>query len=275
MELQFVKTNPSKNMTVLVETPLPREQHRDAAVALMDYGNVYAEQVGFIEPATLSGAAARLQMMGGEFCGNAALSLAAFLAWKHRPAVGRVLSIPLECSGSADITACKVLVRENDFQVTMAFPLPNGATDATMHFDGVDYPVTVVHLKGITHIILDGEKLSRPPKAFLAEAIRQWAKDFSDDACGIMCYYPSESRILPLVYVKSVDSLVWEFGCGTGTAATGIHLARKANGAISADIAQPGGCIHVDAAWNDNAATQLVITGNVSIAARGTAYITL
>ena len=83
MELQFVKMNPTRNMTILVETPVPRAKHGEIAKQLMAEDSVCAEQVGYIEPALHPLAAARLQMMGGEFCGNASMSLAALLAMRE------------------------------------------------------------------------------------------------------------------------------------------------------------------------------------------------
>lgn len=49
MKLSFVKANPTDNMTVFVLDPVPRQLHSNVAQKILDYGNLYAEQVGFIE----------------------------------------------------------------------------------------------------------------------------------------------------------------------------------------------------------------------------------
>ena len=67
MELQFVKVSPNENMTLLIESPVPRSQHLAVAKALIAYGSVYAEQAGYIEEPENKAACARLQMMAGEF----------------------------------------------------------------------------------------------------------------------------------------------------------------------------------------------------------------
>ena len=36
MELKFIKTSPTENMTLLIETPVPREQHLEVAEKLCD-----------------------------------------------------------------------------------------------------------------------------------------------------------------------------------------------------------------------------------------------
>lgn len=88
MELQFVKVSPNENMTLLIESPVPRSQHLAVAKALIAYGSVYAEQAGYIEEPENKAACARLQMMAGEFCGNATLSLGAYLFSKEHPETG-------------------------------------------------------------------------------------------------------------------------------------------------------------------------------------------
>ena len=80
MKLQFVKLDPTGNTTILVSTPVPRADQPRVAELLMADENLCAEQVGFIEAPTLPGACARLQMAGGEFCGNDSMSLGALLA---------------------------------------------------------------------------------------------------------------------------------------------------------------------------------------------------
>ncbi|MDR3338169.1 MAG: hypothetical protein LBT16_13305 [Treponema sp.] len=50
MEMQFVKLNPTENMTIPVESPLERSNYPDITARLMACGSVYAEQTGFIEP---------------------------------------------------------------------------------------------------------------------------------------------------------------------------------------------------------------------------------
>ena len=69
MDIQFIKTSPTQNVTILVLTQVPRASQPEIAAQLLRYDGVGGEQVGFLEPSQT--ARARLQMMGGEFCGNA------------------------------------------------------------------------------------------------------------------------------------------------------------------------------------------------------------
>ena len=77
MEISFVKLSPTQNVTVLATSPVPRAEQPAAAAKLLAYDGVGGEQAGFLEKPAHSAARARLQMMGGEFCGNAAMSLGA------------------------------------------------------------------------------------------------------------------------------------------------------------------------------------------------------
>ena len=41
MELRFIKTSPTENMTLLIETPVPREQHLEVAEKLISWEMLY------------------------------------------------------------------------------------------------------------------------------------------------------------------------------------------------------------------------------------------
>ena len=73
MKLNFVKVNPVENMTVFILDNIGNKKHIEVSKKIMDYSNLYAEQVGFVENLDRkdSTESVRLQMMGGEFCGNA------------------------------------------------------------------------------------------------------------------------------------------------------------------------------------------------------------
>ena len=45
-EIEFIKFNPTQNMTILVKTNYPVEKYKHIASEIMSYDSVYAEQVG-------------------------------------------------------------------------------------------------------------------------------------------------------------------------------------------------------------------------------------
>lgn len=79
IELSFWKISPGGNTTILITSPsLPVSARPGIAARLMSSLHLHAEQVGFVD---LGATIPRIDMMGGEFCGNACRSLAAMLAF--------------------------------------------------------------------------------------------------------------------------------------------------------------------------------------------------
>ena len=155
--LQIVKISPTENMTVLVETPVPGARHAEIAEKLMAYGGVNCEQVGYIEPPRDPAARARLQMMGGEFCGNATMSLASFLCFCDAMPAGAQADIPLEVSGMEGTLACHVCcLAEGEYEGTVQMPRPLSISRQTLAFSNTPYSVICVRMDGIAHLLPDG-----------------------------------------------------------------------------------------------------------------------
>ena len=66
MNISYTKIDPAGNITVIVDSFVPREQQSRVAAELMKR-DVTVEQVGFLEKPDDPCCAVRLQMMGGEF----------------------------------------------------------------------------------------------------------------------------------------------------------------------------------------------------------------
>lgn len=267
MKLRFAKLNPTENMTILVTDPVPRAQHSAVAEALMAYASVGGEQVGFLEEPTLPGARMRLQMMGGEFCGNATMSLAALLAFQENLPDGGEAVYPLEVSGADGIVPCRIRRSGDVCRGTVCMPLPEEIREVDFP-DGVRCPV--VFFPGIAHAIVR-EGVLRSSDA--PRCIPRWCEACETDALGVILADDALDRIRPLVYVRSTDSSVWERGCGSGTAALGAYLAHERRGDAALDVAQPGGTIRVEARWDGERVSRLEISGDVRLAATGEAWI--
>ena len=258
--MNYVKINPSGNITLLVTEPVPRAKQSEIANRLMQMDSD-AEQVGFIEQAGLFGAAARLQMMGGEFCGNATMSLAAYLAQQDALADGEEKVYPLEVSGAEGIISCRIRREGGAFIGTVPMPLPREITEAEI-LPGLRVPL--VRFAGIDHAIVPEGKLS----AAQADAIiAGLCAGLDGEALGILLMGDEGNRIHPLVYVRSTDSAVWENSCGSGTAAVGAYYAFNRKENVRRDIVQP--CpdtrIGVMAAYENGRICHLEITGKVRI----------
>ncbi|WP_312939891.1 hypothetical protein [Oscillibacter sp.] len=259
MKLDYTIWDPTKNITLLVSTPVPRAMQPEVAARLMSM-RPQVEQVGFIEPASLPGAVLRLQMMGGEFCGNASMSAAAYAA--NRDGLN-TSEVPLEVSGHEGLLTCRLDRREDGVWGTVNMPLPVEITTVELP-GGLSVPAVV--FDGIVHCVVPAGSLSREAAE---SAIRPLCAALDADACGIMLYNRDTSSITPLVYVRSTDTAVWESGCGSGSAAVGSYLASQAAEDVTVNLHQPGGTITVSAAWENGRVPSLCITGRVALVERG------
>lgn len=256
--LSFYKISPTENMTVLVTDPVPRADQSSLASRLMAYDSIGAEQVGFIEPAENPAARARLQMMGGEFCGNAAMSLAAVLAHEAGLTEG---DFTLEVSGCPEPVTCRLESGPDGMTGTVSMPLPE-------RLDAVEnYPA--VFLPGIVHLIAPASDFPRKDEAEVF--LRRVCETLDTDA-GLMLFNEAAMTMTPCVHVRGTDSAVWERGCASGTAALGAYLAAR-DGVSEIRVRQPGGSMTARAEYQSGRLAALSVTGSVRIAAKGVAMI--
>lgn len=270
MEIAFTKLSPTQNVTVLVESPVPREAHAAIAARLLAVDGVGGEQAGFLEPPSLPGARMRLQMMGGEFCGNASMSTAALLAWQDGLPDGAEADFALEVSGASGLTPCHIRRCGDLYRGTVQMPLPERIESVRLSTDHgtAEFPMAV--MPGIVHVVAADGLLSR---AEIQRRIRDWSRQIGADALGVLRWNATARAIEPIVYVPATDTAVWERGCGSGTAALGSWMAACDGASIRACVRQPGGEIAVDAEFSEGRVSRLSITGDVRIVARGVAYL--
>ncbi len=273
MEIEFIKTSPTQNMTILVKTPVPREKQLALAERLIAYDSVYAEQAGYIEEPENPRAAKRLQMMAGEFCGNASLSLAAWLARKDGLAVGETREYLLEVSGADGLVPCEITKEAYGFFGRAKMPLPERIEERAFRLEGEELRLTAVVFEGITHVIVPAELWKEDAERKAETAVRLWTEALPDGAAfGLLLLDENEYTLKPLVYLKGI-SMIWERGCGSGTAAVGAYLAWKNRKAVSVGLQQPGGKMRAEAGYQDGVISALYIAGHISIVAEGTAFL--
>ncbi|SEF71003.1 diaminopimelate epimerase [Paenibacillus sp. UNC499MF] len=272
-EIDFVKCNPTQNMTILVKTSHPAREHKHIAAKMMSYDHVYAEQVGFIERPGKSGAEARLQMAGGEFCGNACMALAAFAASEKEMSSGDFTEIVLEASGTEQVVACQVEKVGEQYRCRLTMPVPLRVDRKTITFEGDDLNLVVVKYPDFLHIVIETDLFDVTVRNKAQSLARLLGITMEADAIGILLFNPDTAELAPLIYVPSIESMIWERGCGSGTASIGAFLSWRCRGAVSAQIKQPGGAMNVTAEWAGDEITSLLIQGSVEIVAQGKAFI--
>lgn len=248
MELTLYAANPAGNITLLVETPVERESRYLVAKQLLEKDILHGEQVGFLTEPQLGGLI-RLEMMGGEFCGNAARSVGYWYASRYE--CDRM--VPVEISGCGHVL--RVAVDGDSAWADMPIPMSVEPVDV----EGI--PMTAVRFEGILHLVAD---LSPLPQKQVAELMPRLAKQFRIPALGIM--FLNGDRMTPVVYVEDTDSLIWENSCASGSAAVACKAAAaERDGIIRQDLAQPGGTISTEVICKNGCIVSLRIGGSISV----------
>ncbi|WP_028544405.1 diaminopimelate epimerase [Paenibacillus taiwanensis] len=272
-EIDFVKFNPTQNMTILVKTKHPPAEHQHIASILMSYDHVYAEQVGFIEKPQRQEAAAYLQMAGGEFCGNACMALAAYVAAERGLQPNHFTEIILEASGTDQFITCLVKQNKETYDCRVSMPVPNKIEQKTVEYEGDEMQLAIIRYDDFFHIVIEVDQFSPAMRKRVQGLAKLLGVTFGANLIGILLFKRDSNELAPLIYVPPLDSMMWERGCGSGTASLGAYLAWKNNEAITLPVKQPGGTIHVTASCENDSVTSLSIEGTVGIVAQGKAFI--
>ncbi|MBQ0004531.1 MAG: hypothetical protein KBS68_01560 [Clostridiales bacterium] len=230
--------DPAGNTTAIVEDGLdiPAAKRLEISRDIMDKG--LAEQVAF------EVAPGRIEMMGGEFCGNASRAygyLKALDCWstgEHE--------VLINISGASGPVLVKVNLDAGEAYAAMPSPLEI----VQLAVGDVTYPV--VRMEGIDHMIIHSEA----DEMLAAAAIEAMLEQLGQDACGVM--FLSDNKLVPVVHVRETNSTIWESSCGSGSVATAWYLASGSTGEF--ELVQPGGTIKV--IIDDG---QIMMGGKVSI----------
>lgn len=268
--LRFYKAVPGGNPTILILDPVEPGERASVSRTLMDAGHLQAEQVGFLDFAANP---VRLDMMGGEFCGNACRAAAAVM-YREGVGLGRVgdeLCGELMVSGVEHPVALRVDPAGSECWVEM--PLPETfSEDGKGGISELEPGIGLVRLPGIIHLCLDEELHPFAENFMLASAALRARFGLDAEAVGCIWYRTSPvCTIKPVVWVRSTASTHYETGCGSGSLALALWLWRGKNFPTDLRVRQPSGSeigvrIGVDGpgAW---------IFGPVTLVARGEAFL--
>lgn len=251
---RYVKLDPTGNITCLVLDPADNGDEKTLTRELLKE----CEQVAYLEKPSLPGTVAAIRLMGGEFCGNAAMAAGAWLV-RDELAEGSEMSFLMQVSGAPEPVNCRIRRLPECFEGTVEMPPVKEIREENI--GGV--PFTLVRMNGIVHLIRDGDVLEKEDAEKL---LKQAAAGFEDDAVGLLQWNRDTQYMRPLVYVRGSESLVWENGCGSGSAAVGAAEALRAgNGERVTQVKQPGGVICVRADAEDGRIVSVEITGKVRL----------
>jgi diaminopimelate epimerase len=266
MKYDLLIADPAKNITAFVLNQVPANARAALSAALLSDPALGAEQAAFVIPPGRGDKRLwRLEMMGGEFCGNAARSFGLYVAGKTGLRGRR--TVVIESSGTTAPIPVRVDVESGWAEAEI--PGPHSMT--TLNFGG--RPLTVCAFDGITHVI--APDLSPGRESFFA--IKSMFEENAPSLPGafgvLFAGSPADgadAAITPVVYVYGTDSLVFESSCGSGSAALASALAwRKNRGIDGAEtqyrIRQPGGIIETRVITRAEAAVSVAIGGPVTL----------
>ena len=229
MEVKYYVINPAGNITALVTTGINKALYRSVAANIMKT-EPSVEQVGFIE---FCDGGVKLNMSGGEFCGNATMCAAALLCEMENKETAQ---IPVTVSPYTKPFCVSVSGRDGGFICECVFNKPETVKEFSFSAAGKKYTFPLADFEGISHIIADNT-LS---EAAARQVIKPIAAELKTSALGIMIYDSGKKSLLPLVYVTALDTLFRENSCASGSCALAAVLPQFLS---KTDINEPGGTI--------------------------------
>ena len=238
MKLNVLRADPAGNITLFVLDPVEKSRRADVAAQLMAVPEYKAEQVGFVcNPQ--EGGDGRMEMMGGEFCGNATRAFGLLTAKK----MGAPAHVRIETSGCDHIVTVDTDLAAGTSRAEM--PLPQWLKN--VEFAG--HKGTLVHLGGIAHLVLENVEPSK--------AVFDQAEPLFQDIPGLDAYG---------VIFLDTNTLVWEGSCGSGSLASALAQSRDmADGTFSRSYIQPAGTVTATAVREGGKVVKTYIGGPVTL----------
>lgn len=232
MTLTVVPADPAGNRTLLVLDWVEPALRPSLAAWMLERGIGRGEQAGFVAPPQRGGWG-RLEMMGGEFCGNATRAFGLWLARQKGIAAG---TVPVEISGCDRPLQVEVDAASGEASAQM--PLPRRIE--TVPVPGLG-PLPALVLEGITHLPVVGEAADEKTIRRIVQSVQQ---QIPSDAVGVLFFRPETQEMVPAVYVEKTATTVFESSCGSGSVALAIWLGEQlGDGEHRFAFRQPGGVI--------------------------------
>lgn len=252
MQVRVLRANPAGNITLFVLDPVPREQRPEIAGRLMELSQLQAEQVGFLCPPT-QGCVGRMEMAGGEFCGNATRAFGMLMAREQ----GGLDQVRVEVSGCDHPVNVDVDLKAGTARAEM--PLPQWVK----RVEAGGAAGTLVHLGGIAHLVVEHVE----PSQDFFDRVESVFQDIAQlDAYGVIFLEPETGKMTPLVKVPAANTLVWEGSCGSGSLACAVAQSQEmVNGEFARDYLQPAGVVRATAVRTNGAVTAAYIGGPVML----------
>ena len=252
MKLNILRADPAGNITVFVLDPIEKAQRAAIAEQIMAIPFLKAEQVGYACPPE-DGVDGRMEMMGGEFCGNATRAYGMYIARQK----GGASEVKLRVSGCDHVVTAQVDLEAGTARAEM--PCPRSVQRITVN----GHEGTLVDLAGIAHFVVEGVK---PSEEFFRAVEPVFSGITGLDACGVIFLDAETHRMTPLVKVIDTNSLVWEGSCGSGSVACAVAQSEgMQSGGFSCEYTQPAGKVRASVERQNGRIIAAAIGGPVAL----------
>jgi len=207
------------------------------------------EQVGFISTEKF---VPKLFMTGGEFCGNATRSAAAYYLWGARGG-----NVEIKVSGAKKPVKAGLSAKGALFEAWADMPLPGDLFTAVTPLKGGLYWITI---EGISHLIVpqvqsmpflnkilsceNNDARVNIAIEFLKNTINENYLSI-DKACGIIFLenIADMLKMHPFVHVLTADTAYYETACGSGAMCVGLFSCFLCRESVNIPLIQPSGKI--------------------------------
>ena len=230
--VEYKILNPGGNKTVLVNGNKYSENEKKLINDKLLTINTDVEQVGFIAKTEK-----RLDMAGGEFCVNASRCA----IWEFLN--GNAGEIEISVSGYNEKLLGGIDSEKNVYAKLRIDKKIKQILKTKNEFN-------FVYLDGILQVIIDEEnskeyiELLKSNEYLAKKELKEIMKSFDskEEAVGIILLEKEngKTKINPVIWVKSIDTVYYETACGSGSLAAGIYKKNTEN-LDKLEIIQPSG----------------------------------
>jgi len=262
MKVTYIKADAGGNTTAMIKGQFDRADYAKISSAIIEKRELGIEQVGFIEKPINKTSKSRLQMMGGEFCGNALRSFAAYLLLsdEYAPTSGMV-RVPVEISGNEGTMYVLVVPGEKKRCLAMAdMPLPIRIIHDDNRFLG---RISIVEFEGIVHIVI-WDNITPDDKYIIPVNEELEKYGISKPCIGLMFFNKEEKKLTPIVFVEATKTAVHESSCGSGTAAVVCALSEMLQSSVpDLVLKQPQGELSASTTYENGKIINCGLTGEI------------
>lgn len=255
---EFTILRPGGNDQMLIKGIIPKEQKRAINDEMIKrYPNV--EQVSFYEY-NIKKNFAILELAGGEFCGNATRSLA-YLLLK-----GKRGELDIEVSGTSEKLKAGVKIKKTAFA---QMPVKKKQS-----LKRINKKLFRIDLEGITHLVSLESTDTLSSNQLKSRALNILKKEnliYSIAAAGVMFIkeYKGFIELKPIVWVRDIETLLYETACASGTAAVGIYKTNEnQKNSNKTKVLQPSGKFITAEVYKEKS-TKVYIDGEIEVLQKG------